>query len=66
MHKLENIRRFVFLIILIEYLLIFILIINKINKLNESYKKLNDRLEKQEIQSKLYYEDILDLLERKL
>lgn len=66
MHKLEKIRRFVFLIILIEYLLIFILIINKIDKLNESYKKLNDRLEKQEIQSKLYYEDILDLLERKL
>lgn len=51
---------------MIEYLIIFILLINKFDKLNNSYKELEKRLKQQEIQSKLYYEDIYDLLERKL
>lgn len=46
----------IFILIALTEVLMFKLIINENNKINE-------RIEKLEIQSKLYYEDILQLLE---
>lgn len=52
-------------IIFIETIIIIFMIIDEVDKISNKYYKLNKRIDKLEITSKLYYEDILQLLERK-
>lgn len=60
MHKARNI---LIIILFIEILISLIFIGIILTKLIDNYNKLNEKVIRNEIISKLYYEDILQLIE---
>lgn len=62
MNKIEKILLYT---ILVMFLVITILLTNKLIKIYERYDKLEERINNVAISNRLYYEDILELIERK-
>lgn len=61
---LDNVREFLKYIILLEYIIIIVLITINIYKLKEENKNLKEEIKETNIKCKMYYEDILQLLEK--
>ena len=61
---LDNVREFLRYFILIEYLLVIILLTICVSDLKDENSKLKEDIRKTNIKCKMYYEDILQLLEK--
>lgn len=61
---LDNVREFLRYFILIEYLLIIILLTICVSDLKDENNKLKEEIKETNIKCKMYYEDILQLLEK--
>lgn len=61
---LDKIREFLRYFILIEYLLVIILLTICISDLKDENSKLKEDIKETNIKCKMYYEDILQLLEK--
>ena len=61
---LDKVREFLRYFILIEYLLVIILLTICVSDLKDENSKLKEDIRKTNIKCKMYYEDILQLLEK--
>lgn len=61
---LDSVREFLKYFILIEYLLIFILLTMAVSDLKDENDKLKEEIKQTNINCKMYYEDILQILEK--
>lgn len=61
---LDKVREFLRYFILIEYLLIIILLTICVSDLKDENNKLKEEIKETNIKCKMYYEDILQLLEK--
>lgn len=61
---LDKVREFLRYFILIEYLLVIILLTICVSDLKDENSKLKEDIKETNIKYKMYYEDILQLLEK--
>ena len=61
---LDKVREFLRYFILIEYLLVIILLTIRVSDLKDENNKLRKDIKETNIKCKMYYEDILQLLEK--
>lgn len=61
---LDKVRDYLKYIILFEYIIIIILLTINIYKLKDENNKLKEEIKQTNINCKMYYEDILQLLEK--
>ena len=61
---LDKIRDYLKYIILLEYIIIIVLITINIYKLKDENNNLKEEIKQTNINCKMYYEDILQLLEK--
>ena len=61
---LDNVKEFLKYIILLEYIIIIVLITISIYKLKDENNKLKEEIKQTNINCKMYYEDILQVLEK--
>ena len=61
---LDNVREFLKYFIIIEYLLVIILLTICVSNLKDENNNLKEEIKETNINCKMYYEDILQLLEK--
>ena len=61
---LDNVKEFLKYIILLEYIIIIVLITINIYNLKDENNKLKEEIKETNIKCKMYYEDILQVLEK--
>ena len=59
---MNRINKILLYLVLVLYLIVTILISDKLIKIYEKYDRLEERINQVAISNRLYYEDILDLM----